>query len=767
MSLQSYQQSFVSTFKVVDPYTKLPVTGLVDGDFSRNVCFDGATDSLTITIAEINSSTRPGVYSVTATWNKNGNWYINVFISSLFFEWEKDIQVNMAGILARATVGATTTTTTVYSNLGDANDFWNLGALIRFTSGSYAGQVRKVTDFANTNGVVTFSPALGGAPSAGDTFVLIPADSYVDASVASSGGSAPSAATVAAAVWNEATSGHTTAGTYGKLVNDNVNATISSRAVPGDNMGTVSSVTGNVGGNVVGSVASVVGAVGSVTGAVGSVTGNVGGNVVGSVASVSGNVGGNVVGTVASVVGNVGGNVVGSVASVVGAVGSVTGNVGGNVTGSVGSVVGAVGSVTGNVGGNVTGTVGSVVGNVGGNVSGSVASIASGGITTGSFAAGAVNSTVAPNLDAAITSRLAAADYYTRRNTATAGGATTITLDASASAVDDYYTGQAITIVSGVGAGQVRRVNGYVGSTKVATVDAWGTNPDNTSVFVLAEYTAAGASLTLAGIQATVWNASRASYTTSGTFGEGAASVQGNVTGSVGSVAGNVSGSVASVVGNVGGSVASVVGAVGSVTGNVGGNVTGSVGSVAGNVSGSVASVVGNVGGTVASVVGNLGGNVVGNVNGNVVGSVGSVVGAVGSVTGSVGSVTGNVGGNVVGTVASVVGNVGGNVTGSVGSVASGGITAASIATDAIGAAELASGAADKIADAFLDRATAIDGLTPRELYKVQLAALAGITIENELLTPKFKSQDGTKNRISSTINAITRNRDVVTLDVS
>ena len=74
-----------------------------------------------------------------------------------------------------------------------------------------------------------------------------------------------------------------------------------------------SSVSGNVGGNV--------------TGSVGSVTGNVGGNVVGSVASVTGNVGGNVVGSVASVTGNVGGNVVGSVASVTG-----------NVAGSVNSV---------------------------------------------------------------------------------------------------------------------------------------------------------------------------------------------------------------------------------------------------------------------------------------------------------------------------------------------------------------------------------------------------------------------------------------------
>jgi hypothetical protein len=48
------------------------------------------------------------------------------------------------------------------------------------------------------------------------------------------------------------------------------------------------------------------------------------------------------------------------------------------------------------------------------------------------------------------------------------------------------------------------------------------------------------------GIAAAVWNASRASYVSANTFGQGVASVQGNVTG-------NVAGSVASVSGNVGG----------------------------------------------------------------------------------------------------------------------------------------------------------------------------------------------------------------------
>lgn len=66
-----------------------------------------------------------------------------------------------------------------------------------------------------------------------------------------------------------------------------------------------------------------------------------------------------------------------------------------------------------------------------------------------------------------------------------------------------------------------------------------------------------------------VWDEARSGHISAGTFGEGVASVQGNVTGSV----------------------ASVTGAVGSVTGNVGGNVSGSVGSVAtgGIAAGSIA----------------------------------------------------------------------------------------------------------------------------------------------------------------------------------
>lgn len=60
----------------------------------------------------------------------------------------------------------------------------------------------------------------------------------------------------------------------------------------------------------------------------------------------------------------------------------------------------------------------------------------------------------------------------------TDGGASTATLDAGASAVDGFYVGQLITLTSGTGAGQTRRGIGYVGATKVLTVDLpWVTNP--------------------------------------------------------------------------------------------------------------------------------------------------------------------------------------------------------------------------------------------------------------------------------------------------
>lgn len=68
--------------------------------------------------------------------------------------------------------------------------------------------------------------------------------------------------------------------------------------------------------------------------------------------------------------------------------------------------------------------------------------------------------------------------------TAQAGGANTITLSSSASSSNDAYKSMLVKITGGTGAGQVRVITAYTGSTRVATVDQnWETVPDSTSQY--------------------------------------------------------------------------------------------------------------------------------------------------------------------------------------------------------------------------------------------------------------------------------------------
>jgi hypothetical protein len=73
-----------------------------------------------------------------------------------------------------------------------------------------------------------------------------------------------------------------------------------------------------------------------------------------------------------------------------------------------------------------------------------------------------------------------------RCNKAQAGGASTITLDANASATNNLYRDMIVWIAGGTGAGQTASIQSYTGSSKVATIfPAWVTQPDSTSIFVL------------------------------------------------------------------------------------------------------------------------------------------------------------------------------------------------------------------------------------------------------------------------------------------
>lgn len=153
---------------------------------------------------------------------------------------------------------------------------------------------------------------------------------------------------------------------------------------------------------------------------------------------------------------------------------------------------------------SVSGDVGSVTGNVGGNVTGSVGSVATGGITRASLAADTGLQPI-------------------RSNTAQAGASTSITLDASASAVASFYVNDLILITGGTGVGQARYITAYNETTKVATVPAWYTNPDNTSTFAIigADSIPGATAPTAAQVATAVWqDTTSGDFTVSGSIGK-------------------------------------------------------------------------------------------------------------------------------------------------------------------------------------------------------------------------------------------------------
>jgi hypothetical protein len=86
------------------------------------------------------------------------------------------------------------------------------------------------------------------------------------------------------------------------------------------------------------------------------------------------------------------------------------------------------------------------------------------------------------------------------------GDPSEIILAAGASATNDLYLGNVISILSGTGAGQSRVINDYTGSSKVAAVArAWTTQPDNTSVYAVRADISPSISDTL-GVNVSYWS---------------------------------------------------------------------------------------------------------------------------------------------------------------------------------------------------------------------------------------------------------------------
>ena len=113
--------------------------------------------------------------------------------------------------------------------------------------------------------------------------------------------------------------------------------------------------------------------------------------------------------------------------------------------------------------------------------------------------------------------------------------------------------------------------------------------------------------------------------------------------------------------------------------------------------------------------------------------------------------------GNVIPTVTTVT---------TVNGLAAGAITAAAVATGAIDADAIAADAANEIADALLDRSSAVDGLTPRQVMRLGLSADTGKLSGAATTTVVIRDRADTKDRITATVDS-DGNRTAVTVDAT
>jgi hypothetical protein len=106
------------------------------------------------------------------------------------------------------TSAVTPTATTFSSSINYPTGAFKHAVLVFVNSAAIDEQNSPILGYVNTNGVFTVEEAFTVAPTVGDEFIVIPT-THVH-----------SVAAIADGVWDEATSGHTTAGTTGKALID-------------------------------------------------------------------------------------------------------------------------------------------------------------------------------------------------------------------------------------------------------------------------------------------------------------------------------------------------------------------------------------------------------------------------------------------------------------------------------------------------------------------------------------------------------------------
>jgi hypothetical protein len=184
--------------------------------------FDPATDST----EALRDYTGTGLTAI--PWNSAWDAEVQSEVDDALIARNLDKLVSVNGT---ADSGSTTTMVDAARTEADA-DYWK-GSVIVFTSGNIAGQTRMITDFNAGTDTFTFAPATTQAVST-QNYIILPKNSVWDDVLAEhlgsgSTGNALNAAGSAGDPWATALPGAYGSGTAGKIVGDNINATISSR----------------------------------------------------------------------------------------------------------------------------------------------------------------------------------------------------------------------------------------------------------------------------------------------------------------------------------------------------------------------------------------------------------------------------------------------------------------------------------------------------------------------------------------------------------
>lgn len=146
-------------------------TGLVLLNTDVKISKNGAAyASATNAPSEINST---GRYSLVLTAAEANCAWLHIYIEKAGMR-PQDVYGAMSDQVAQAVVAdAGNSTTSFVTDLTSAvTDFWK-GTLVVFTTGTLAGQVKKVTGYNGATKALTVADGFTAAPGAGDLFLLV------------------------------------------------------------------------------------------------------------------------------------------------------------------------------------------------------------------------------------------------------------------------------------------------------------------------------------------------------------------------------------------------------------------------------------------------------------------------------------------------------------------------------------------------------------------------------------------------------------------